>query len=74
MGRAILRLCNLSKDYHDLEWLFGLPLYSLLTEISAPFEDITLKKNSELDKRWESVQDPLHLNELRSRTFNIDVR
>ena len=78
MAYAILKLCNRIKNRtnaeYGLEWLFGLPLYNLLTENSAPFEDVTLKKNCKLDERWTDVGQKLRLNELRGRTFNCGVR
>lgn len=78
MAYAILKLCNRiknrTKTEYGLEWLFGMPLYNLLTENSALFEDITTKKNSTLDARWTDVEGKLHLNELRRTTFNSNVR
>ena len=78
MADAILKLCNHIKNRtnaeYGLEWLFGLPLYNLLAENSAPFEDVTLKKNSKFLERWTAVERKLHLNELRDRTFDCGVR
>lgn len=77
MADAILKLCNRIKNRKNaergLEWLFGMPLYNLLTENSAPFEDITVKKNSKLDERWTYVQEKLYLNVLRGTTFDSGV-
>ena len=78
IANAILKLCHRIKNRtnaeYGLEWLFGLPLYNLLTENSAPFEDVTLKKNSQLLERWTAVEEKLHLNELRRRTFDCGVK
>ena len=75
---AILKLCDRIKDRtkaeYGLEWLFGLPLYNLLTENSAPFEDITVKKTLKLHERWTDAQKTLQLNKLRGRTFDSGVR
>ncbi len=51
----------------SMDWIYGIPLYSFLTDTSEPNEDVCSRQEKRLTKRWCFLQDKFHLTDIRKK-------
>ncbi len=71
---AIKELCcarAVKKDgLASMDWVYGIPLYSFLTDTFVPYDDVCSIQDVHLIQNWHLVKDKFRLVNVRTKIAN----
>ncbi len=66
--RKLVRANTVDKgDALSMDWIYGIPLYSFLTNTFEPYEDVCTRRDKALAESWNTLKEKFKLTDVRRK-------